>query len=360
MFSPKVFMITSGYNGCNYVRITQPCLHNGFSTDRPILSLPRKDISEVREELMNSDVVVFHRAEDKEYHELARMLKKAGKKIVMDNDDTFKIETSHPLANFNPDGTMEEDLKRRQDNINEFMHMCDLVTTSTKTLAEEYREHNSNVIVLPNCVDPDDWDEPKRNNRGKVRIGLVGSVAFEYDYLHVKDLIRKLSERDDVEICLMGLGGLKHRAENPKVTEVFSEEYAFWDTIKKEHFPWVEIHLYPETLNDMELDIMLIPRRENYFNKCKSNLKFLEAGMCEIPVIAQSFPDAPYEEIEDGVNGVLIKDNADWESAVQDLIDNKEKRREMGRKAREYVLAHYDINNNAHKWDEAYSSLFNV
>ena len=35
MYSPRVFMINSGYNGCNYVRINMPCTHNGFETDRP-------------------------------------------------------------------------------------------------------------------------------------------------------------------------------------------------------------------------------------------------------------------------------------------------------------------------------------
>ena len=45
---------------------------------------------------------------------------------------------------------------------------------------------------------------------------------------------------------------------------------------------------------------MLIPRGENYFNRCKSNIKFLEASMCEIPVIAQSFTtnDSPYDELD--------------------------------------------------------------
>ena len=276
----------------------------------------------------------------------------------MDNDDTFRLEDFHPLAQFNPDGTAEENLQRRQDNIEAFMKMCDLVTASTKVLAEEYSKVNPNTIILPNCVDPDDWDEPLRNEGDKVRVGLVGSVALEYDYLHVKDLIRKLSERDDVEICLLGLGSIEHRERNPNVTKVFQEEYEFWDSIKKEHVPWVEVHKYPETLNEMRLDIMMIPRKDNYFNRCKSNLKFLEAGMCEIPVVAQSFPDGPYEEITHGDNGLLIKDNAKWEEVIETLIDNKELRRKIGRSARAYVLENYDINNHAHKWDEAYSKLF--
>ena len=58
---------------------------------------------------------------------------------------------------------------------------------------------------------------------------------------------------------------------------------------------------YFDTLNDLELDIMMIPRKDNYFNKCKSNIKFLEASMCEIPVITNYFKDSPYEKDGDYV-----------------------------------------------------------
>lgn len=357
MFSPNVFMVNSGYDGCNYVRIYLPCIHNGYRTDKPIRYEDRLSIGNIKDQLKVADVVVFHRAEEQTYHELARLLKQDGKKIVMDNDDTFKLEDSHPLANFNADGSVQDNLKRRSDNIDEFMRMCDLVTTTTKTLAEEYKKQNPNTVILPNYVDPDDWEEPKRNETNKVRIGLVGSAAMEYDYLHLKDFIKELSERDDVEICMFGLGDKKHRKKNPVVTKVFHDEYEFWDSIKMEHFPWVKNYLYQKTLNEMKLDIMLIPRKDNYFNRCKSNVKFLEAAMCEIPVVAQSFDNGPYEEITPDM-GVLIKDNSKWREEVEKLIKDKELRRSMGAKARQYVLKNYDIKDHAHEWDMAYKSLF--
>ena len=357
MYSPTVFMVNSGYDGCNYVRIYLPCIHNGYKTDKPVRSEPRIPISSVSKELASADVVVFHRAEEPEYHKLAKMLKADGKKIVMDNDDTFKLNDFHPLAQFRPDGAGEDNLQRRSDNIDEFMQMCDMVTTTTKTLAEEYKEQNANTIILPNYIDTEDWEEPIRNEGDKVRIGLVGSVAMEYDYLHLKDLIRTLSKRDDVQICVLGLGDAEHRKNNPEVTKVFREEYAFWDSVEIEHFPWCKNHLYPDTLNSMKLDMMLIPRKDNYFNRCKSNVKFLESSMCEIPVVAQSFENGPYEEITPDM-GVLVKDNSEWAEKVEMLIKDKELRRAMGKKARDYVIKNYNIEDHAHEWETAYSSMF--
>ena len=40
-------------------------------------------------------------------------------------------------------------------------------------------------------------------------------------------------------------------------------------------------------------------------------------------------------------------------------MTGKDLRREMGRKAREYVENNYSIEKHAHKWVDAYSSLFN-
>ena len=169
----NVFMINSGYDGCCYLRIYLPCIFNGYWTDKPSLVQDKVSISEIKDQLANADVVVFHRAEGAEYHNLAKMLKKDGKKIVMDNDDTFRLDDYHPLANFDPEGHKQDNLKIRSDNIDSFIKMCDLVTTTTETLAKEYRENNDNVIILPNYVDPDDWEEPKRNNGEKIKMALL-------------------------------------------------------------------------------------------------------------------------------------------------------------------------------------------
>jgi glycosyltransferase involved in cell wall biosynthesis len=332
-----------------------PAFHNGFLMDKTSRRSERKPIQQIRQELQNADVVVFHRPEDPSYFQLINLLRRDGKKIVVDNDDTFKLTDFHPLAEFTPDGKHTDSLKKRQDNIDLGISTADLVTASTDFLAAEYRVLNDNVIVLPNCVDPDHWPEPKRGN-GKVRIGIVGSAAIEYDYLHVKDIIRHLSWRDDVEMVMFGLGDKEHREKNPIVTKVFKDEYAFWDEINPIHFPWCKNYEYQEKLNEAMLDIMIIPRKDNYFNRCKSNVKFLEAAMLEIPIVAQSFPDGPYEEVTPDM-GVLIKDDKEWLPALNELIEDVEKRREMGRKAKEYVLEHYDIKKHAHKWAEAYEKL---
>lgn len=353
----NVYYIGSANDACCYVRMYMPCYANGYWADKMSLSSERKTIKQIQNDLRASDIVVFHRPENEEYSAIIKLLKADGKKIVIDNDDTFKIADDHPLATWTSDANKVE-LKKRDSKFDELASQADLLTTSTEFLAEEYRKINKNVVVLPNCIDPMDWDKPLGNKTKKVRIGMVGSVSYEYDYGHIKGLLKTLSDRDDVELVLFGLGSKKHQYDNPAVTKHFEIEYKFWDTIKKEHTPWCPVSEYPSKLNEAKLDLMLIPRRDNYFNRCKSNVKWLEASMAGIAVCAESFEDGkgPYDTcIEDGKTGWLIKDK-NWDR-VLDIIKDKKLINKVGKNARKEVLKNYNIKNKAILWDNAYKTL---
>jgi len=125
--------------------------------------------------------------------------------------------------------------------------------------------------------------------------------------------------------------------------------------------PFVMMADYFDTLNELRLDLMVIPRKDDYFNRCKSNLKFLEASMLEIPCVAQGFTDgkSPYQiDPEDAKYMTIVTDNSKWLETIDELIKNKEKRRAMGKRAKEYVMSKYQIKDNIGRWEETYKKLF--
>lgn len=359
MSNKKVFYVAGPFGGCNYVRCFLPMLSNGWLGNHMGIATKLKDPTLVMNEMMASDIIVFHRADTAEHHRIGMMMKGLGKKIVFDNDDTFKIDKNHGYYGVAKD-KFDENVRLKNNVINNFILNSDLVTCSTEFLAKEYREINPNVVVLPNCVNPDDWDEiPLRNEGEKIRIGVVGSTLYYNDFDIIRPLLKELDEDPRVQLVMFGLHNKKTRDDNKLVVETHGREYDFWDTLKNvEHVGWVDMEDYFTTLNELRLDIMLIPRRENDFNRAKSNVKFLEASMLEIPVIASSFEDGPYEKDINGKNGILIKNNEGWMDAINTLINDKDKRREMGRLAHEYVLKNYSIEENGWRWEEAYSKLF--
>lgn len=345
----KVYYVGSLYDGCYYVRCLLPIVSNGWDGDKTSLRGKRNSQERSFQGAMSADVVVFHRPDDPKKVEAMRLIKQTGRKVVFDNDDTYK---SIDAMKF------KHSLEKRTAWLDDAIKEADLVTTTTEFLADEYRKINKNVVVLPNCVDPDDWDEPIKNTNGKVRIGIVGSTAVNKDCHHIKNLLKELSEDDNVEIVLFALPPVSD--ETKKMREIYDPEIQFWNTLKVEWQPFVPQPDYFETLRQLKLDVMLIPREDNYFNRCKSNIKFLEASMLEIPTIAQGFDDgmSPYQQNGDDNYMLIAGTEEEFRAQLNKLISSKELREEMGLKAKEYVIGNYNIHEKGITWDEAYDKMY--
>ena len=333
----KVYYNLGMYEGCNYVRCILPLVHNGWDGDKVNVYSKKKDAHTAMKAMLDADVIVMHRPFENIRKQMFELLKESGKKIVFENDDTYKVQDQMKLG---------KTLDMVSDNIDWFIKNSDLVTTTTEFLAEEYRKLNPNVVVLPNMIDPADWPTPKRNRGDKVRIGLVGSTLMNKDFEPIIPALKELNTRSDIQLVILGMPN----------NEMYREENSFWSTLNVEKYPPISVEKYPEALNELKLDIMLIPREDSYFNRCKSNLKFLEASMLEIPVIAQGFTDgnSPYQNPKDAENMIIVTDNSKWLTEVYTLVANKELRAELGKKARKYVLKNYDIRKNASLWEKAY------
>lgn len=353
----KVFYVGSGLEGCYNVRALFPLQANGFDGDRTTFRSFRMTPENKAKAAQASDVVVFHRPQREGKLELAKLLKGLGKKIVYDNDDTLKDDGGFKFNEFIDEERLKKGMEKLNEHNDEFIKIADLVTCSTEFLKEEYLKLNNNVVVLPNCIDPFYFDEPLKNEGDVIRIGMTGSVGITSDVELLKPIIEHFKDDKRVKFVLFSLPP----AKDDKITrELYFDEYAFWDSVDIEWQPFVPAEEYYEKLNELRLDMVIIPRADNYFNRCKSNLKFLENSMLEIPTIAQSFPtgDSPYEQNpEDRKYMLLAKNTQEFIDNIEKLIASKELREEMGKKAKEYVEENYDINKKAHLWRETYEKL---
>ena len=58
--------------------------------------------------------------------------------------------------------------------------------------------------------------------------------------------------------------------------------------------PFVPAVAFPQALADIRPDIYLAPLKENDFNRCKSDLKLLEASAIGAALLGSDFKDGPY------------------------------------------------------------------
>lgn len=349
----NVYYVGNNWDGCYFYRCLMPLVNNGWRGDKESLLGPIAGLRESAINSMSADIVVFQRPDEPIRIEAIKKLKKLGKKIVFENDDTFNID-------YDPQKVLSkniEKLKIKQNALNEGIKLADLVTTTTEVLAQEYRRLNNNVVVIPNSIDPFYWRSPIKNTTGKVRIGLYGSVTSNHDYDSVIPAIEKLAKDPRVQLVVWGLP--EKRDDNKLVQKLYKEEFKFWNRFPIEWHPLVSIDKVHDKLRSLMLDIMLIPRLDNYFNRCKSNVKFLEASMVESAVVAQGFEDglSPYQDPQDAEHMRIVIDNSQWYQKIIELVENPDKRIEMGKRAREYVLDRYNINKTKDLWKKNYAKL---
>jgi len=347
----KVYYVLGLYDGCYYVRCLLPMRKIGFSADKEGLGVNKVDRKTSAVRAIQSDIVVFQRPDEEKKYEAALMLKKLGKKIVFENDDTYRsLDDEMKWGNL---------LSYKQKWIEKFLEISDLVITTTPTLKKEYEKFSDNVVICKNCVDPFDWGKPEHYQNEKFRIGLVGSVLLNNDFNSIKKALAKIRDDKEIEIVVFGM---PTKSEATKLAQkIYQTELDFWGSLGVDWFPFVPMDKYIETLKEMKVDLMLIPRRDNYFNRCKSNLKYLEASMLEVPVIAQGFKagDSPYQkDIKNWRNGVICVEDNEWLPAIYKLKNNPSLRHKLGSRARKYVLRHYDINNNYKCWLKEFKKLY--
>jgi hypothetical protein len=347
----KILFVPGEFPFCYYYRAYLPGV---YSEQMVVKDYLRKDGQFSGEAFLKqahqADVLVFQRPSSKASLQLARSFKQKGKKIIFENDDTYTGIPLYRLGNEKQRAIAKELCQ----NVNDFLQLADGAIASTEILATEYGLINNNVAVLKNCIDPLDDQENKPNGTGKFRIGLIGSVTSNDDYLHIKDQLRALDARGDITIVIMGV-----TFKDGSIMPSMQEDYDFWQSLKNvEWHSVVHVTEYMHFLASLALDLAIIPRKEHYFNQCKSNLKFLEMSLLKIPVLAQGFSDgtSPYQGVDEDYL-TLVVDNSTWFDKVLEIQSNYDQYKALASKAHEYVLRDYNIATYAPVWVQTIKTL---
>ncbi len=309
----KVAIVSKGEGGVDYHRLIKP------------FSLMDYDVTRcegVSEEMFdyNFDVVVFSRVlpvvKQKEF---IRKLQHNGAYVICDVDDHWNYSKSHVI-------------KKTGDHIKKYsidaLMYADEVWTTHEHLGKQIERLNANWYVIPNALDPNEPQWKPKKTYGN-RIGWSGGVT------HFHDLMLTDGCWGDTIPVICGF------------QEPGEHEYkGIWTPHKEwlklaNNFKADYINALPVTdyglLYD-QFDIAIAPLEDNKFNRCKSNLKIIEAGMKGIPIFVQNIH--PYTDDAKGIYKV-----ANWKDAINQAKQMVGDRiMEDGRAIRQYVLANYDLN----------------
>jgi glycosyltransferase involved in cell wall biosynthesis len=342
----NIFLLTETESGCYKWRGAIPAKYlrrrghevQIYSTGSPAYQAP--------------DVMVFYRAHFVEGIKLVEWCRKNGIRVVFDTDDALDLV---PPENLNYTAV------RGRLALYEFLlSSADVVTTTTETLAAHLRKSNPNVVVVPNCVDPEEWTiRPRRDHR---RIGWTGSPTHFADLAVALDAVRELQKKHDFLLVLQGI------CIEPTLDELYEvllvrHGKRFFETslgraikhfmtklsgIRYEFQPNVPIERHAETVCDLALDIGIAPLLDNSFNHHKSCIKYYEYAMSGAVTVASQV--LPYStEVP-----LTAKNNREaWKQRLESALNAD--RDSMWREQRDWVLAHRNIETKVELWEQVFS-----
>jgi glycosyltransferase involved in cell wall biosynthesis len=222
--------------------------------------------------------------------------------------------------------------------------VADACTCTTAELAWHLRSFDKTTFVLPNGFDAATLALARLAVRrrhaapadGLLRIGYAGGTrTHQRDFAQAAGAVaRVLAERPHTRLVLF---------ETPDRTtklldiDEFAAIEARADQI--EWWPMMPLDQLPEAM--ALFDINLAPLEVgNPFCEAKSELKYFEAALVEVPTIAS--PTGPLRRaIRSGENGLLASSSDDWYRALIALVDDPALRRRLAHAAYLDVLWSY-------------------
>jgi hypothetical protein len=187
---------------------------------------------------------------------------------------------------------------------------------STPGIADRLREYVSEIAILANHLPV---LPPERVKTEPITRVFFGAYNRSEDWAEISDQANRVLGYfgDNVQIEVLHDRGVFDSLEAPN----------------KRFTPRCSYSRYLELL--ASCDIALLPLRDTAFNRCKSDLKFVQcaaygvAALAPMPVYASS--------VEDGRTGVLYRSPNEFMTGLQRLIQEPELRDHLTARARVYA-----------------------
>jgi len=345
-FIPKLLMIPADNMGCGFYRIAQPAKWlRKFGWEIRIGDITKIESSDIDW----SDLMVIQRPSSSFQISAIQYAKSQGKKVVFELDDYI-----HGILPSNPGYEAWKPERLNLARACHAMRLADAVTTTTELLANEFRQYNKSVYVLPNYLDFSLWDKriPFRDT-DRLRIGWIGGHSHAADLEVISQPIVDICrEFPKVKFVLMGFVPERVFEAIPSMVEP-CKACGYEGQI--EFRQGVSVLKFPEAIATTNIDIGLAPIIDVAFNRTKSDLKLKEYMKLGVPWIASDV--TPYQAWRASGAGYVVSNHPDdWKQHIKLLIEDKEVRKALGETGHK-LSKDFSIATHINEWKMAYLKI---
>lgn len=303
----------------------------------PFKNIPDTQITPSFEDVTEKDLkdhnitqVWFNRNLSEKYDPLpiVAKLKRSGVKMVIDIDDYWNVPFGHVLNKV----WKESNLARLySDQIQIADYVCVTHQKLADTIIRELGVSPKKIIIAPNAIDPNEDQYTKRYIYNLENLFWQGSITHFHDLKQLSQTINNLEL--DFTFTIAGYNKLSNEAWD-KQFELFKIGTRLRKIEAKPTYEYMSVY--------EGMGICLIPLENNKFNTHKSNLKMLEAGWAEKPVIVSGIH--PYNTLaKDKVNCLTAYTPKAWDNAIRTLLSNPNQANDIRHRLNEDIKAAYTI-----------------
>lgn len=306
---PYIQVVTSGGSGCRFYRASMPAFTMNWidglgahciEVPAPILSPDMLNVTRA---------IVLKSCAGWQGLQLVKQLKSLKNKfphlrIVNDFDDmpfgnNVKREGDSEFEAFAAK-TWDD---RHNDCSMEAVAMCDVVTTTNAYLADKLKATGANVKIIPNACPKAMWSLPRREplKEDLKVVNLTLSACPQHAVPeHVDEkgnfVKRQLGDYDSAE---WQEWIIKHVKDGDiKLTQMGGPSF-LWTEIqdKVRNLPWVTPNRFGSLMCRTAPDLVIAPMVPCELNRCRSDLRYVEAAICSAAFLGSDFPDSPYAKV---------------------------------------------------------------
>ncbi len=298
------------------------------------------------EQIADASMVIVWRAEwSTQLSYLFSVAHKANVPIIFDIDDLMidpALAKIKIIDGIRTAGLTENEVENFFKSMQTTMGQADYCSAPTHYLADYMRCFGKRAFVLPNGFDEHTWKTSRLAVRTKlssnhdhlIRLGYAGgSRTHQKDFAKIANVLaRLLREHPNCRLVLFRKESLHciDIDEFPLLLEM-SQQIEWREMVPLIDLPW-EMARFDINVAPLEVG--------NPFCEAKSELKFFESALVEVPVVA-SPTQAFCKAIEEGKTGFLADDEACWYKVISNLLGDSALRKQIGRSAYYSVLWQY-------------------
>ena len=238
-----------------------------------------------------------------------------------------------------------------------FLRHADFVMVTTPALRERLWGFNPNIVVVPHALDerllvrggPPPLNSPFGQRR-KV-IGYMGTLTHDDDLMMILPALQTIWERHGSEIEFQIVGGIGQadtlqalkelpvRMVNPRPGEAEYPLFMLWFSSR------------------LHWDIAISPLKDTSFNRCKSDIKFLDYSAIGAAGVYSRVPS--YESSVRHLETGWLAENevGAWVEALETLLSDDGLRMKIARNATRYLYAERILARCAANWLKALGTL---